>query len=282
MSLATLAEARDELKATSTTADDELLMLALNQATARIHHLSKERFEPLIKLEHLPLRADLINSRLRTYHLPKHATSLSAVTAYNTALTVGTDVRAWPSGTVQAFDTIQLVDTGNDWYSTYFDDAYDGLLQITAHWAYHRDLPAAWQKEDDVLNAGGITAAGTSITVLDADGTNWRGLTPRFSPGNLIRIDSEYIRIKAVDTTTNALTVQRAQNGSTAAIHALNADIYVWYPEEEIVRACARMASLLYKRRGAFEGIATIDGGIRFPSDMEHEVRAIIEGYFYE
>lgn len=281
MSLATLDETMDEMRATTSTVDNALLMSFLNQSTARIHALSRQRFEPLIKVEYCPIRPDLIDTALRVYRLPKYATSLSAVTVYNTALTVGTHVRAWPNGTTQAFTDIQLIATDGDWYGTYYDSAYDPLIQVTAHWSYHSDLPAAWQKEDDVLSAGGIAAGATSITVADADGTNWRGLTPRFSPGNLIRIDSEYIRVTAVNTTTNVLTVSRGQNGSTAAAHAINADIYVWYPEDRIVRMNARHAALLYKRRGAFEGRPGIEGGAGFPADLESEMLAVLEEFAY-
>lgn len=285
MSLATLNEAQNELaggtSSLSVAADQALMKGYLNRVTDRIHRIAGQRFEPLKRQDFLPIRGDLIDSQLRLYELPRHAVALHAVTAYNTALTVSTAVRAWPPNTTQAFREIQLVDTAGDWYFTYADTSYDPLIIVTADWAWHDDLPNAWHKEDDVLNAAGITASGTSITVLDADGTNWRGLTPRFSPGNLIRIESEYLRVTAVDTTTNALTVRRAENGTTAAAHALNADIDVWYPWEPVVGICARQACLLYKRRGAFNGQSGLDTGTTFPADLDAELRGVLQDLFY-
>lgn len=285
MSLATLDEAQKELRGGSstatTTADESMLKGYLRRVTDRIHRLSTQRFEPLVKQEFLPIRSDLIDSWLRIYTLPRYAVSLDAVTVYNTALTVGTHVRAWPTNTTQAFRDIQLIDTSSDWYGTYADCNYDPLIITTAKWAWHDDLPNAWQKEDDVTDGAGINATVTSITVADADGANFRADTPRFSEGNLIRIDSEYLRVTAVNTTTNVLTVKRGENGTTAAAHLLGADIDVWYPWEPIVQGCARWACLLYKRRGAFNGSPALDTGAGFPADIEREMLGILEDVQY-
>ena len=285
MSIATLNEAQNELgggaSSLTVTADQSLMKGYLRRVARRIHQLAGEWFEPLVRQEYLPIRPDLIDSALRIYDLPRHAISLDTVTVYNTALTIGTHVRAWPPNTTEVFRSMQLIDTSGDWYATYSTAAYDPLINITAHWGWHDDLPSAWQKEDDVLDAAGINATVTSVKVTDADGANYRAQTPRFSPGNLVRIDTEYLRVTAVDTTTNILTVKRGENGSTAAAHLLNADIDVWYPWEPIVQVCARQACLLYKRRGAFNGQSGLDTGTTFPADLDTELRGVLEDLSY-
>lgn len=61
---------------------------------------------------------------------------------------------------------------------------------------------------------GSITDTATTITV-DAGST--------FRVGDRVLIDSEQLRVSAVNTSTQVLTVARAQGGSTAASHADNA-----------------------------------------------------------
>lgn len=278
MSLATLKQAQDELKATTNAAGDALLLGYLNTLSRRVQSKGFN-FEPFKKTEYLPLRADLVRSDLRLYKLPYWAVGLDAVTVYNTALTVTTTVKPWPVAT-QAFHHLQLVSTDGDWYNTYADSSYDPLVVVTADWAYHPELSNAWHAEDTVQNlAPGISASAISVTVVDADGANWKGETPRFSAGQLLKIGTEFIRVAAVNTTTNILTIQRGVNGSTAAIHANASAISVWYPADDIVRLCARGAALMYAKRGAFEQPGNLDAGAAYPTDWLSEMYGILQEY---
>jgi hypothetical protein len=276
---ATLDDARRELGTTTTnTTADAQLFSHLTTVSRRVHDLTGLDFEPVRATEYLPIRADLIRSDLRLYYLPRPALALNAVTIYNTSLTVGTHVRGWPTNKTP-FRAIQLVATDGDWAATYYDSNYDPLITVDATWGYHPTYPTAWHTADAVLNVGGITSGGTSITVTDADGTDWQGMTPRFSPGHLLRIESEYLRVTAVNTVTNALTVVRAINGTTAAAHALSAAIETWTPEPAIRQAVARQAALLYKRQGALTAPTQMGMGGSYPPDLLSDLYAVLQGY---
>lgn len=278
---ATLDDARRELGTTTTSATaDAQLRSHLETVSRRVRHMLAIDLEPVRTTEYLPIRGDLIRTDLRIYRLPRPGLTLHSVTVYNTSLTVSTHVRGWPTNKVP-FREMQLISIDGDWYATYYDSNYDPLITLDATWGYHPRYQDAWHTEDAVLNAGGITAGGTSITVTDADAAAWDGYTPRFSPGQLLQIDSEYLRVTATNTTTNALTVLRAINGTTAAAHALNAAIKVWTPEPAIRQAVARQAALLYKRQGALTAPAQMGMGGSYPPDLLSDLYAVLQEYIH-
>jgi hypothetical protein len=204
--------------------------------------------------------------------------ALTAVSVYNTALTVGTHVELWPSGLVPS-TVLHLKSTSYDWYNTWYDSGYSAIVTVTGQWGYHPDYAYAWQAEDLVKDAGGISGSVNEITVADADGADWLGRTPRFSAGQLLRIETEYLRVTAVNTTTNKLTVRRGVNGTTAAAHILNTPIYVYSCDDVIRHGVARQAGLLYKRQGAFDQPQGDFGGLAYPSDLLAELYGILQGY---
>jgi len=275
----TLDDALRELgQATASATDDARLMIYIRNASARIDALTGWRFEPFKSTEHIGLGMTAINSAWRTIALPGYAVALNSVTAYNTALTISTTVRGFPAN-VTPFKNIQLVSTSSDWYRTYYDSSYDPFVIVNADWGYHDNYAQAWQAEDTVQDAAGINATVTTVTVADADGTNWRNETPRFSAGQLIKINSEWMRVTDTDTTAETLTVQRGVNGSTAAAHALDDAISVWYPVDDIRRVVARQAALLYKRRGAFEAPNQYGVGSGYPADLDADLLGVVQVY---
>lgn len=98
-----------------------------------------------------------------------------------------------------------------------------------------------------------LSSGATTLTVSDADGTDVDGVSPRFQVGHLLRIESEYLRVIAVDTGTNQLTVQRGVHGTTAASHAQDTAIETYQPVPAIRDLCMRYAELLYRSIGIFD-----------------------------
>ncbi len=283
MSYATLAQVKNELKATSTT-DDALALLYADLATARIDSLMGQGFdvhyfEPFYEERVFGIARWRVNSLQRLFRVDGPMLALDTVKVYNTTLTIDTDVRAYPAN-ITPFKTLQLIDAGANWYSTYYDADEEPLVRISAYWGFHRRYSAAWQNED-ALQAD-ISASATSLAVADADGANWRNQTPRFSAGNLVKVESEYMRVLATDTTTNTLTVRRGENGTVAAAHSNGAAVAVFYPEDNIARACARQAAMLYARRGAFDSpLGQFGGAANYPNDLLAELRGALQGYVY-
>ena len=115
---------------------------------------------------------------------------------------------------------------------------------------------------DEVEN-NPLTAAGTSLTVNDVDGADLRGITPRIAPGNLLRMESEFVEVASTNATGNTAVIVRGVNGSTAAAHAQNIQIDKFMPPEPLKQACIIQAARQYKRGQAYfaDAEAQIDLG---------------------
>ena len=164
---------------------------------------------------------------------------------------------------------------------------YSSTLQraiaVAGIWGFHDDWTNAWADTGDaVASVGGITAAATSITVTDVDGADAWGLQPRLKPDTLIRIDSEYLWVTAANTSTNALTVARGANGSTAAIHAAGAAISVYQPPADVVHHVTRWVMFMYDQKdtGVYETTAMPGAGvIQVPQGIPKDVKLAMTGY---
>lgn len=159
-------------------------------------------------------------------------------------------------------------------------------ILVTGTWGYRtRYTTDAWKiSGDSVQDLGGINAAVSTIKVTNASGAQYDGTTPRFSPGQLLLLESEWIEVVAVNTTTNTLTVLRGARGSTAAAHVINTTINIYYPEPMIVRAATLWAAYLYNRRGIYEQVTLQMGqggaySATYPLDTPEEVRNILHQF---
>jgi hypothetical protein len=170
-----------------------------------------------------------------------------------------------------------LVMNPNGSYSVFYSGRR--AVKITGVWGWHRDYAAAWQNSKDAL-AASVTAAATTLTVADADGADAMGLTPRFDVGQLLRIDDEYMTVTTVTAgTTNSLSVVRACNGTTAAIHAKDAVIYVWRADELVRQATLIQAVRWFKRgQSAFQDVsAALElGQLTFARKVDPEVEFML------
>jgi hypothetical protein len=142
----------------------------------------------------------------------------------------------------------------------YNADNREGAIEVIGEWAWHDNPAARWLTTNDSVKVG-INATTTTLTVNAADGVDYWLDTPRFSPGQLLKIDSEYVYLRAVSD--NTLSIMRGQRGSTAASHAAEAVIYVWSGAQAAQDFVTRAAALQYKRRGEFintkvEGVTEI------------------------
>ena len=122
-------------------------------------------------------------------------------------------------------------------------------VKIVGTWGWHDDYAFAWEDSGDTVENAPLTAAGTSITVNDADGVDAWGATPRFSAGQLLRIGSEYAQVTVVTAAaTNTLTVRRGILGTTAAEHAQDTAIYVYQAPAMVKQAVVIQAARWFKR----------------------------------
>ncbi|GAB4527840.1 MAG: hypothetical protein OHK0046_46020 [Anaerolineae bacterium] len=174
------------------------------------------------------------------------------------------------------FDSVLFLHPQDVWQARTAEDA----IAISGVWTYRSDRNLGWIASGDTVQAN-ITAAQAQITVADVDGLDSLLAAPRFSPGVLIRMGEELAQVRSVDSLTNTLHVTRGIRGSTAAAHMAGTQIDLWEPEPDISRAAARWATMIYRRRAAFE-TTTIEGLgqiTTWPKHMPSDVAAILPRY---
>jgi hypothetical protein len=120
-------------------------------------------------------------------------------------------------------------------------------IDVTGIWGWHDDWLNAWRSSGDTVQNNPLSATSTALTVADADGADAENEVPRFQVGQLLKIEDEYLRVLAVNTTTNVLTVLRGVNGTTAASHAQNVAISIYQPPHDAALVCLRLAAWLYR-----------------------------------
>jgi hypothetical protein len=147
-----------------------------------------------------------------------------------------------------------------DAYNGDYSNWYRGprTCKVVGIWGWHDEYATAWEDSTDTVeDAAGMLAGATTITVNDYDGADYYGMTPRFQEGQLLLIGSEQFIVRAAQT--NTLTVTGAQHGTTAAVHAKEAPIYIWRPAEIIRMAATAQATRWFKRgQQAFQDTGAI------------------------
>lgn len=295
--LTTLDKVKAELIASNATAGQNSLLLGyIADVTRRIQRMSFD-FEPRYGTEYITAMSEDVNSWLGILSLKNiygkqllmlaSSTDVPTFTVTGQALIYGTSILAEPQG-VTPVRSVRLSDVNGTLYNqTWFPwigttGQFLDTIVTTGWWGYRTNYETEGflSSGDSVQDIGGITSSATSIKVTSVSGVDFYFQTPRFSPGNLIRIENELCLIWATDTVNNTLTVRRGANGTTAIAHAQNTAISTWFPEDDIVRAATRWVCLLYARRGAFEKMTVSGVGIvSYPDDCPSEVYATLQGY---
>ncbi len=283
----TLANVRQELLSDNTV-DDKAVMVLIRQFSARLDRLFKQRnasfFAPSLETRIVQLTPDNINSYQGTLTLrtPQNGLSsllsLTGVGINTQTLIVGTNVSAYPTPIPPYFQLQLMGGCCNSWYSYSQCTGCYGpqYASITGVWGYNTDYANAWLTVE-TLAAAITTTTATTFTVIDVDGDNSLGESPRLSAGNVIQIDSEWMNVISTDITTNSVTVVRGVNGSMAAAHLIDAPVSVWQTDLSVVRLVTRQVCSIYARKGAFETVRIGDMGIvSFPPDLMHEVNDLL------
>lgn len=279
--LATLAQARLESKVKSTSTQDDLYLLqALRFVSARIETIQGQEYEPRRQAKTFDACGDHVTSSV-LYLDGDPLLEVVSITD-GEGQTLAPYVRATDSGDYllpggsTPYDMIGLADSSSKSWLAYNGDPR-GAITITGLWGYHSRYSDAWVSANDTVQNNPLGAGDTTLTVADADGVDVFGMTPRFSPGQLLRIESEFVEVTAVNTTTNAVTIRRGMRGTTAAAHMQGTAISWFQPEPVIQRAAQRWAGYLYDRRGSFEMVRIEDiTTLAFPPDMPQEVANIL------
>lgn len=234
--LSTLHHLRARLNLGATeTADDARLINALEAAAANIERATGRRFSPhrLTRLHdytnavELLLEDDLLDL-------------LSITNGDGVAIPLG-DVIRLPD--TPPTSVLRLTGSSAFLYTRSPLEA----IAVNGIWGWHERWSTAWRGSSDSVQNNPLTASSITLTVADADGADSIGEAPRFQVGHLLKIDDEYLRVIAVNTISNILTVLRGVNGTAAAAHNLNAPISTYQPPADVEALALRWAAWLYR-----------------------------------
>jgi hypothetical protein len=233
--LTTLHQLRIRLGlATTDTADDPQLLTALQHASRQIETTCGRRFSPHQRtLRHTITEATELL-------LDDDLLELLTLTNGDSTTIPLSDVLTQPT---TAPHSLLYLTQGRvfTWQTTPRQ-----AITVTGIWGWH-DRPAdQWRNSNDALNII-IGSTNTSLTLVNINGTDSSLESPRIQVGHLLRIDSEYLRVLAVNPATNQITVLRGVNGTTAASHAYATPIFTYQPAPDIIALTLRWAAMLYK-----------------------------------
>jgi hypothetical protein len=282
MSLATLADVIAERKGSTASADDQNYILRhLRYVSNRIGSIAAQRgfdFEPRYKTERITPRGNIIDSNEGILTLPHPLLEIDTITTDGTALTEGTNVYAEPLATYPIHQLRLGWDSGYSWLPCSTGSPYNSIV-ITGWWGVRTFYDEVGFPQIDSL-AAALGAGDATMTVGDADGADYDGVTPRFSPGGLYRIEDELVEVTATNTTTNVVAILRGRRGTTAAAHNNGTAIKAWNVEPEIRRICARQTAYILARKGSFQTTELNDlGVISYPPDFVVEVYGALQGF---
>lgn len=278
---ASLQDIRATINTTTTTENENLVFYA-DQVSRRIDlemHSEVPFFSPYKENWPIEVTGYNVNSRNGSIRLGRYVLELDGVELDGTALVIDTNVVGYPAG-VLPINTLRLVDCCTSWY----DWCNSGCtsepptIEVDAIWGYRRRGGKRWVKVGTLTAA--IDADDTTITVTAIPSGALAAETTLLSAGHSIRIDDEFL---GKVYSASGITVERGVDGSTAASHLINADVYVWQVEESIKRVTARQAGLMLARRGAYDTRGSNDIGtpIVFPQDLLQELYGVLNGYAY-
>lgn len=227
---------------TLTDAITQRLLSNAQQATATIDLQTSRTFMPLVNTRYYQWDADNFDDAY-TLSLGYPLVELTQLEINGSVIDSST-YRTRPRGQYPIWG-IQRLRAAGSWRTVYSD--YDDEIAVTGIWCDHPDYDRAWIDTLDTVQDAPLSDSATTLTVSDADGIDTTGRT-RFSVGQLLRIDDEYLTV--INISGNTLTIKRGERRSTATSHTAGATIERFQPKLDIVKATALIAYTTWSGRG--------------------------------
>lgn len=273
--LATLDFVRSQLDlGTTETGDDDKLRVAIGAASSMIAAACGRQFVPYAATR----QYDAIGAHIdgATLFVGEDLLAVSALTNGDGTALASSAYVLRPSNATPSFAVELKASAATSWLYT---DDWQQAISITGTWGYHGDWSNAWIDTGETVEAGGIDASTTTLTLSDADGYDDRYRT-RAQVGMLLKVDDEYMSIQAVNTTSNEITVIRGVRGTTAASHDAGTAIMSYAVPREIEMAASQLAVWLYRvAPTAGDKLQFVDGVLLVPSGAPDNVAATVARY---
>lgn len=268
---ATLYQLRDRNHITdeTDTSDDQRYLRKLREATQYIEQYTNRIFEPISASYSFDWEKStlLFFRRFELLELTNGVTDTSPQTIPSASCTLLGDLPYWG------------IELDGRQYQFSYGSIRTNAITVPGLWGWHDDYASAWRLSSDTIPLAAITNVATSFVVTDSNGLDEWGLSPRFSVGMLIRVDSEMMYIVGTNHTTNTLTVVRHVNGSSAAAHTAGTAIYIYAPPVTVNSLCERIADLLVAQDDTSFGKITIgaDGSKEIPMGWPKDIKERLE-----
>lgn len=267
---ATLTEFRDFAVANQSpdAGDDTVIEKLLDAASRYFDGQTGRMFYPRIETRSYSVPRDR-----RQLWLDEDLLSVVSLTNGNGDAILAADYNLLPANAYPKY-AVRLTETTIVYFQLDSSNNSEYVIDLAGVWGFHEFYAArAWKALTTLgaaLNAGDLTFTAASGALFDSTG------------GQIVKIDDE-IMITSYKA-TNAITVAaRGDNGSTAAAHLINAPVYLWQPQSDIVEACLEIAMGVYKRRTGDNltsaSVLTSGGVMITPRDISDLARSIIAKY---
>jgi len=241
----TLKEAKQYLKLDAdNTTDDDLLAVFIEWSTTFIEYYKGRHYDPRFETRVFAVPSSGRSSfgvfEPRLQPLPAQPALrldedlLEAETLTNGDGAVITDYLLEPANVYPK--TRVRLKNGSAWQSD-ADGESRQVIALKGLWGSHDKYPQAWRDSGQIVMDNPLSSGATTITVAER--------TP-FSAGQLLRIDDE---LMLIISTAPILTVERAFNGSSAAVHVTGSKILIWKPQGNITQACLRLVKWRYSQK---------------------------------
>ena len=258
----TVKDVRQRYKAIVGTADDDLILDFIREASRDINLQSNRYFAPQIatKLYNLPrpthyasmyswetlgaiTASDLI--------LDDDLLSLTTLTNGDSTVITSAQYTLEPSNKYPKFKIHLKTSSGVVWQMGSGGN-FEQVISVAGIWGHSEDYTNSWVDTLATLSAAITSTSATSFTCT----------TGKLKAGWLIQIDSEWMYVSSVAVgASDTVTVVRGANGSTAATHLINAPIYYWQVDYGLEGLCRRAAVAYYNlRENPIGETLTIDG----------------------
>ena len=228
--LANVLDVRSTYLAIVGTGDDTLMRDVIRGVSAEIEQIAHRNFVPKIETRYFDYLRDVDGA---SFWLDADLLAVTTLTNGD-GNTIASNKYVFEPRNRTPYFGLRLLTSGGVWWA--YNQDTENAVSINGVWGYHTDYTNAWQSVDTL--GANTTDTATSLTTTGS---------ALLKAGNLVKIDSEYLYVSAVSTTT--ATVTRGVNGSTAAAHSNTASISVWMPDASLVQLAKETAAARYRLR---------------------------------
>lgn len=252
MNYITLATLKPTIGIKVSSTDDTLLETFLQWATAQIENYKGRHYDPRVETRYFDLPSSgsslfgVFEPRLQSISAQKPLRlDEDLLAVINVVNGDGVDITDYVLEPANVWPKTRIRLVNGETWQTPSNGQVEQVIAVTGIWGSHSGYGSAWKASGYSVQDNPLTSNATTITVTGITG---------FETGQLLKIDSEFALVTAVNTVigtpaTYNLAVERGANGSAAATHIKTTPLYIWQVQGNITQACARLVKWRYTQK---------------------------------